>query len=102
MKEIPVDTDVTADSDMETKIDQFIGTLDEYDPDNVAAIGSVVVLKNKPDDRGIGLRFRAISNTLDGFDDPSDVLSSIDTYNDAVEAISFDQTDDPIASLFGL
>lgn len=114
---IPVETadseelaeDVADEQEGEQDIAEELAELQDYlgqvDPENVAAVGCVVHLKNEKEwDSGEvsdGMAWRVLNAGLDGYDDTREVLASAVEFNDALDQIAI-PTEKPQGPMGGL
>lgn len=86
--------DTTEDEqDMAAEMQEIQDYLGEVDPDNVAAVGCVITLKEDRDwddgDTSDGLTWRVLNGDLDGYDGTKDVLTTVLSFNEGLDQIEF-------------
>lgn len=85
--------DLGGDPDHMTEaVEELHEQLDVFDPEDIAAVGTVIQLKGEregPDGEGhTGFQFRALSDSLEGFDGPRDVVWAVASFNDSLGEIA--------------
>ena len=100
-EELTVDAVDAADAEQEQQEDDGVDMaaemaeaqdhLAQFDPENVAACAVVVSTKqpveNPEGEQSDGLQWRVLNSDLEGYDDTRDVLTTVLSFNDALEDV---------------
>lgn len=88
----------TADDDaqdIEARVSEIVEIIEAADPDNIAALGAVVVLKDEQDltadgEPSDGVACRILNADLDGYETTGDVLSAAGNFDNHLDEIKLE------------